>query len=70
MMKDGWRETALVLALLFSVVMVDQLLLPNPYMPEAVRMAHLVETGSSNFIFAFLIAWLLSPRHKNVADTA
>jgi len=63
MMKGPWPETALALGLLFSVVMTDQLLLPNPYMPEAVRMAHLIETASSNFIFGFLIGWLLSQRH-------
>jgi hypothetical protein len=31
-------------------------------MPEAVRMAHLVETASSNFIFGAIIAWPLSTR--------
>jgi hypothetical protein len=37
--------------------------LPNRYMPEPVRMAHLVETASSNFIFGVLIGWLLTERH-------
>jgi hypothetical protein len=59
MMKGRWTETALAIGLLFSVVMNARLLLPNPYMPEAVRMAHLVETASSNFIFGLLIGWLL-----------
>ena len=59
MMKGGWQETALVLGLLFGVVMNTQLLLPNPYMPETVRMTHLVETASSNFLFGVLIGWLL-----------
>jgi hypothetical protein len=62
MMKGGRTETALVLGFLFAVVMNSQLLLPNPYMPEAVRMAHLVETASSNFIFGWLAGWLLSCR--------
>ena len=60
MLKGGRLETALAIGLLFGVVMNAQLLLPNPYMPEAVRMAHLVETASSNFIFGMLIGWLLS----------
>lgn len=60
MLKGQWLETALVLALIFSVVMNAQLLLPNPYMPQAVRMAHLMETASSNFIFGFLIGWLFA----------
>jgi hypothetical protein len=63
MMKGRWQETALALGLLFAVLMNAQLLLPNPYMPEAVRMAHLIETASSNFIFGFLIGWLLTQRH-------
>jgi len=63
MMKGSWPETALAVALLFSVVMNTQLLLPNPYMPDAVRMAHLIETASSNFIFGLLVGWLLSKRH-------
>lgn len=63
MMKGGRLETALAIGVLFSVVMNAQLLLPNPYMPEAVRMAHLAETASSNFLFGAFIGWLLSKRH-------
>ena len=64
MLKRPWPETALSIGLLFSVVMNSLLLLPNPYMPEPVRMAHLVETASSNFIFGVLIGWLLTPREE------
>ncbi|HMI45168.1 MAG TPA: hypothetical protein VK491_03315, partial [Gemmatimonadaceae bacterium] len=64
MLRGQWQETALSLALLFAVVMNAQLLLPNPYMPEPVRMAHLVETASSNFIFGWLVAWLLTHRQE------
>ncbi|MGH7710063.1 MAG: hypothetical protein ACREOG_02205, partial [Gemmatimonadaceae bacterium] len=62
MMKGPWQETALALGLLFGVVMNAQLLLPNVYMPEPVRMTHLIETASSNFIFGFFIGWLLTHR--------
>ncbi len=31
------------------------LLAPNPYMPESVRMSHLVETASSNFVFGCIV---------------
>jgi len=62
MLKGQMVETALMLGLLFGVVMNAQLLIPNPYMPEAVRMAHLVETASSNFIFGLLVGWLLTER--------
>jgi len=59
MLKGSRFETAILIALLFSVVMNTQLLLPNPYMPKDVRMAHLVETTSSNLLFGFLVGWLL-----------
>jgi len=45
-------------------VMNALLLLPNPYMPEPVRMAHLVETASSNFIFGVFVAWVLIARRR------
>ncbi len=69
MMKGEWPETVLAIGLLFAVVMNAQLLLPNPYMPEPVRMAHLAETASSNFIFGALIGWLFAKRqaHAHVA---
>lgn len=60
MMKGPWQETALAIGLLFAVVMNAQLLLPNPYMPHAVRMTHLIETASSNFVFGVLVGWLLT----------
>ena len=63
MMKGQWWEAGLAVGLLFSVFMNSQLLLPNPFMPEAVRMSHLVETASSNFLFGWLIVWLLLYRH-------
>lgn len=63
MMKGRWHETALALGLLFAV-MTAQLLIPNPYMPEAVRMTHLIETASSNFLFGWLVGWLLTQRHE------
>lgn len=60
MLKGDRPETAIALGLTFAVLMNAQLLLPNPYMPEPVRMAHLVETASSNFIFGVLVGWLLT----------
>lgn len=60
MLEGTWLETALTLGVLFAVVMNAQLLLPNPYMSDAVRMAHLAETASSNFLFGVLVGWLLA----------
>ncbi len=68
MMKGRWWEAGLGIALLFAVLFSAQLLLPNPYMPESVRMSHLVETASSNFIFGWIIFWLLHRHHSSVGD--
>ena len=57
-MGGGVVEKALALGALFAVVMNTSLLLPNPYMPYAVRMVHLVETASSNFLFGGIVAGL------------
>jgi len=62
MMKGNWWEAGLAVALLFGVVMNTQLLLPNPLMPKDVRMAHLLETAVSNFIFGWLLVWILRYR--------
>jgi hypothetical protein len=63
MMKGKWPETALAIGSLFAVTNA-QLLLPNPYMPETVRITHLFETAPSNFVFGLLIGWLLAQRHQ------
>lgn len=68
MMKGRWQETAVAVGLLFAVLMNSQLLLPTPLMPEAVRMTHLVETASYNFIFGYLIVWLLHRHHASLSD--
>jgi hypothetical protein len=59
MMKGQWWEAGLAVALLFAVVMNSQLLLPNPLMPPEVRMVHLLETATSNFLFGWLIVLVL-----------
>lgn len=49
----------ILLGLLFTILGSSGLLLPNPIMPEMVRMAHLLETSTSSFIWGFIIAWTL-----------
>ena len=66
MMKGEWWEAGLGVSLLFAVVMNSQLLLPNPYMPESVRMSHLIETATSNFIFGWVITWLVTRRSQQL----
>lgn len=48
-----------ILGLLFAFLGSSQLLLPNPIMSDMVRMAHLIETAPSSFIWGFIIAWYL-----------
>jgi hypothetical protein len=66
-LKGSWQETALSLGFMFAVLLSDLLLLPNPYMPESVRMSHLVETALSNFIFGAFSGWLLTDRRAIAA---
>lgn len=61
MTKGSWWESGLAVALVFAV-MTSQLLLPNPLMPPEVRMAHLVETATSNFLFGWLVVLILQSR--------
>ncbi len=58
MMKGKRWEAGLAVSLLFAV-MTSQLLLPNPLMPAEVRMAHLVETATSNFLFGWVVVLIL-----------
>lgn len=69
MMKGGWQEAGLALSLLFTVP-VAYLLFPNPMMPEAVRMTHLVETAPYQFLFGWFAAWVFArhPRQSSVPD--
>ena len=59
MMRGQWWEAGLAVALLFGVVMNSQLLLPNPLMPPEVRMVHLLETATSNFLFGWVVVLVL-----------
>ena len=59
MMKGKWWEAGLAVALLFAMTSA-QLLIPNPLMPAEVRMAHLVETVTSNFLFGWLVVAILN----------
>jgi hypothetical protein len=65
MLRGQWWEAGLAVALLFAVVN-SQLLLPNPFMPREVRMVHLLETASSNFLFGWLIVLVLCGRRRMV----
>jgi hypothetical protein len=59
MMKGSWWQVAIAVSLLFTVP-AFYLLFPNPMMPDAVRMAHLVETAPYQFLFGWFVVWLFS----------
>jgi hypothetical protein len=58
---------ALLTGLLLSLPMNVPHIVPNPYMPPAVRTAHFIETVSSTFIFGVLMFWLLHRHHRSLA---
>jgi NADH:ubiquinone oxidoreductase subunit 4 (subunit M) len=47
---------------LFALLMNAQHLLPNALMVPEVRLAHFIETASSNFVWGIVIVWLLDKR--------
>lgn len=64
MMKGRLWEAKLAVALLFSVIMAAGFLVPSEIMPDRIRMAHFVEIISSNFLFGWIVVWLLNRRLK------
>ncbi len=64
MTRGRWWEPRLAVALLFSVLMAANLLIPTEIMPPAIRKAHFVEVFSSNFLFGWAAAWLLTGRRR------
>lgn len=69
MIRGKWWEAGLAVALVFAVTS-SQLLLPNPLMPYEVRMAHLLETSTSNFLFGWLVVLILTRYPKVVLRDA
>lgn len=58
-MSAHWGTKAIITGLIFGVMLAGGLLIPNPFMPEPVRWAHLWETSSSNFILGILCIYLI-----------
>jgi len=66
--KGAWW-TAVLVGLLLAVPMNIGHILSNPLIPAAsVRLSHMIETASSNFIFGLAITWLCYRRHASLAD--
>ena len=62
-------SAALITAGVFVIVFALPLVIPNPFMPEAVRLAHLIETVLSRGLFGFVAVWFLrTPLHMEHAQ--
>ena len=60
-LRTNPRGAPLVLGLAYAMIGGIAPMFPdNPYMPADVRLAHGIETGSSNFLFGILAGWLLT----------
>ena len=46
-------------SLLYSLLVGTQLIIPNPVMPDMVRLGHFLEVTSSMAVYGFCIAWVL-----------
>jgi hypothetical protein len=65
--RGGRRVTVLLGGLALSVFAASDLLVPNPFMPDFARRAHLCEVGTSNFLFGTFATWMLTGRARSVA---
>jgi hypothetical protein len=59
MMKGDWWEAGLAVSLLYSVLMGGLLLIPTSIMPDSIRIAHFFEVAFSNFLYGWVVVWLL-----------
>ncbi len=64
MMKASWWETGLIVALLFSVLMGSNLLMPTD-LSTGLQFAHLIEVSGEAFVFGWIVVGLLHHRHKS-----
>jgi hypothetical protein len=69
MTKGSNWQVAVVVGLLYSLPMAISLILPNPYMPDAgVRLSHFIEIMLSNFLFGWIVTYLLLWRPRSVPE--
>lgn len=61
--------TAILVGLFFTIPQISGLILENPLMPLAsIRLSHMIEGISTNFIFGMIIVWLLHREHYSFKD--
>ena len=69
-LRGARRVTILLGGLALSVFAASDLLVPNPFMPDFARWAHLCEVGTSNFLFGAFVTWMLTTRAPAAAPEA
>ncbi len=72
-LKGSLASRAAIMAIAFGVLTAAQLLYPNPFMPGPVRMAHLIEVGSSEFVYGIVATLVLlagAARHPLADNSA
>ena len=67
MFKDKPLFGSALSGLLLGVLAFSHTIVPNPYMPDAVRQVHLIETVSSTFLFGLAQYWLFHRAHRSLA---
>ena len=64
MLKGSWRETGFIIALLYSVLLGSNLLIPTG-MPVGLQVAHLAEVCGEAFVFGWIVVGLLHHLHES-----
>lgn len=63
-LNTGWKIKAFLTGITFALIMNSQHLIPNPYMSRNISLYHFVETASSNFVWGYIIVWVLEERKE------
>lgn len=61
-LKGGKIEKFVIITLMMALLPTILLLMPNPFMPVTIRMAHFAETFMSNGILGACIVWLMTSK--------
>jgi hypothetical protein len=65
-LKGGKIEKFVIITLMMALLPTILLLMPNPFMPFTIRMAHFAEVFMSNGIFGVCIVWLMTNKQNSV----
>ncbi len=58
MLEGSFREVAVAISLLYSVILASLVIPPNEFMPANIRFAHMIELFTSMFLFGWIITKL------------